>query len=262
MRIEFYQVDAFTNHLFQGNPAAVCPLDDWLPDSLLQRIAAENNLSETAFFVRKKDRFELRWFTPVSEVDLCGHATLATAFVLFIRGAAKNRLEFLTQSGVLTVEKEDDWLHMDFPAWPAEPVSAPPLLFEALGVEAKEIYKARDLLVVLDSEAEVRAVKPDFGSLVKIDAMGIIVSSIGVSADFVSRFFAPREGIPEDPVTGSAHSMLVPFWAKRLGRKDLSAMQVSGRGGFLRCRERGERVEIAGQAVLFARGELFVPDET
>jgi len=254
MNIDLYQVDAFTDRPFHGNPAAICPLESWLSDELMQAIAAENNLSETAFLVSAGNRYQLRWFTPVSEVDLCGHATLAAAFVVFLQNDTVRRVEFDTRSGLLAVEKDGAWFRMDFPAWTAAPFAAPALLFDALRVEAKEIYKARDVLVVLNSESEIKAVQPDFALLEQIDALGVVVSARGTDADFVSRFFAPREGIPEDPVTGSSHSMLVPFWAKRLHKTELLAKQLSKRGGVLRCRHCGDRVEIAGQAVLFSRG--------
>ena len=260
MNIPFYQVDAFTDKVFGGNPAAVCLLDQWPEDRVLQRIAAENNLSETAFLVGAGADYDLRWFTPTLEIDLCGHATLASAFVIFnflVPDIAAVR--FQTASGELRVAKSGDLLEMDFPARKAEkrgPVSG---LADALGVPPAEIYGARDILAVFETEAQVRKMLPDFAALEKIkEAFAVIVTAPGEKVDFVSRFFAPNAGIPEDPVTGSAHCTLVPYWSARLGKKKLHALQVSARGGELFCEDRGERVSMAGRAVLFARGELIL----
>lgn len=267
MRIPIFQLDAFSDRTFEGNPAAVCPLDAWLEDDVLQKIAAENNLSETAFFVRDAGsdatEFELRWFTPVSEVDLCGHATLASAWVILnLLSRDRARVAFGTRSGELTVERgEDGQLLMDFPARPAVPRDAPRALVEGLGAAPAAVLASdRDYLVVLEDEDDVRKLKPDFARLRGLDRLGIIASAPGVSADFVSRFFAPSVGVPEDPVTGSAHCTLVPYWAERLGRGDapLDARQISARGGTLVCRHLGDRVTIAGRAALYLTGEIVL----
>ncbi len=261
VRIPIYQVDAFTRRVFGGNPAAVCPLESWPPDALLQAVAAENNLSETAFFVRQGERFELRWFTPCQEVDLCGHATLATAFVIL--NHLDPRLEaavFDTRSGELTVRREGELLSMDFPARVPEPAPVPPRLAEALGRTPSEVRASRDLMALYDAEEEVRALQPNMELLGRLDAFAVIATAPGRDCDFVSRFFAPRAGIPEDPVTGSAHCTLVPYWSRRLGKTSLFARQVSARGGELWCEDRGNRVIIKGQAVLFLRGEAVTED--
>jgi len=257
MRIPLYQVDAFTSQVFAGNPAAVCFLDQWLDDSVLQAIAAENNLSETAFLVRNADGFDLRWFTPVIEVALCGHATLASAFVLFTcKQWPEESIRFQTRkSGELVVTRRGDLLEMDFPARLAYPRTSPEGLNEALSLTPKEVFgSSEDLLVVLDSERNVKAVKPDFVSLERVACRGIIITARGDQSDFVSRFFAPRVGVPEDPVTGSAHCVLIPYWAGKLRKNDLHAFQVSKRGGELFCKYAGERVKIAGKAVLYMEG--------
>jgi PhzF family phenazine biosynthesis protein len=261
MRIPLYQVDAFTSQVFAGNPAAVCLLDHWLDDSILQSIAAENNLSETAFLVRNAEGFDLRWFTPVTEVALCGHATLASAFVLFsCQKWSKEHIRFQTRkSGELVVIKSDDLLEMDFPARPAHTQTPPTGINEALHVTPKEVLgSAEDLLVVLNSENTVKAVRPDFFALERMACRGIIITARGDQSDFVSRFFAPQVGIPEDPVTGSAHCVLIPYWAGMLRKNDLHAFQVSKRGGELFCRYAGERVKIAGKAVLYLEGTITI----
>jgi PhzF family phenazine biosynthesis protein len=225
----------------------------------MQRIAAENNLSETAFFVPKEDHYELRWFTPTVEVDLCGHATLATAYVLFDHlGYEGDAVSFQTKSGKLTVWKDNDFLIMDFPSRPAEPTDTPKYLISGLGREVEYVSKARDYLIVLESEKEVRDLRPDFSELEKIDCEGVIVTAPGDDVDFVSRFFAPRMGISEDPVTGAAHSTLTPYWAERLGKNQLTARQVSERGGDLWCKQEGDRVQIAGHAALYGKGFLNI----
>lgn len=258
-KIPYFHVDAFTSHVFSGNPAGVCPLDNWLDDLLLQQIAAENNLSETAFFVRTDKGYDLRWFAPKTEVDLCGHATLASAFVIFnFLGFPEDHITFSTKSGMLSVKKVKDRFMMDFPARPGKLASAPEFLVKGLGKNITEVYRSRDYLVILDSEDEVRTLRPDFSELLKLDCTGVIISAKGDSVDFVSRFFAPRVGIPEDPVTGSSHCTLIPYWASRLGKTDLIAHQVSRRGGELFCRHIGDRVSIAGSAVLYLQGEIFV----
>lgn len=264
MKLPVYQVDAFTSQLFAGNPAAVVPLPHWLPDRLLQQIAAENNLSETAFCVAEGDRYGLRWFTPVTEVRLCGHATLATAWVLFNRlGYRGQCLRFSTLSGELRVTRlTDGQLELDLPAQPlsgqlAAEFHAP--LAQALGAKPRQLLAGEDLLVVLDSEAEVRALAPDFAALLQIPARAIIVTARGQTVDFVSRFFAPRVGVNEDPVTGSAHTKLTPYWAQQLDKTRLRARQLSARTGELDCELRGDRVFLRGHGVLFLSGELELP---
>ena len=256
MRLPLFQVDAFSSRVFGGNPAAVCPLEAWLPDADMQAIALENNLSETAFFVREAGGFRLRWFTPAQEVDLCGHATLAAAWVLFHRWeVGLERVEFASRSGPLVVTQEPDgWLAMDFPSRPPTPCPVPPGLVEALGAAPRETFASRDLVAVFDSEAQVRALRPDMARLAMLDTFAVVPTAPGTDVDFVSRFFGPRVGVPEDPVTGSAHCSLVPYWAKRLGKSSLVARQISARGGELRCEERGSRVRIAGQAALYLEG--------
>jgi len=259
MKLPLYQVDAFTTRLFGGNPAAVVLLDAWLPDGVLAAIAAENNLAETAFVIARTDVSPLRWFTPAVEVDLCGHATLAAADVLFrYRFASLNRIAFSTKSGELVVTREGALLKMDFPVRPGKPVAVTDTLAAALGARPREAYLARDLLAVFDSESEVRALRPDFARVAALDAFAVIVSAPGDEVDFVSRFFAPGAGIPEDPVTGSSHCTLTPYWAARLGKRVLTAKQLSARGGDLQCELRGERVVIAGQVVEYLRGEIEI----
>jgi len=257
MRIPYYHVDSFTSQLFAGNPAGVCPLREWLPDAVMQNIAAENNLSETAFFVREKTHFALRWFTPAVEVDLCGHATLASAFVLFTElNEARDTVRFQTRSGLLLASRRQDLIELDFPSRPPAPCPTPADLVEGLGVRPSDVLRSRDYLAVYESEEQVAALKPRMDFLVKLDCLGIIVTAPGRESDFVSRFFAPAAGIAEDPVTGSSHSTLIPYWAERLGRKELLARQISRRGGELHCRLLGERVGIAGWAVIYSRGEV------
>jgi predicted PhzF superfamily epimerase YddE/YHI9 len=259
MEVPIYQVDAFTSTVFGGNPAAVCPLEAWLPDETLQAIAAENNLSETAYFVRAGDRFALRWFTPGCEVDLCGHATLASAHVLFHElGEAGETLRFDTKSGELVVRRDGQRLAMNFPSRPPGLIDVDPGLVRAMGGEPIEILAARDYLLVYGSEAEVRALAPNMEALTQINRFAFIATARGEGCDFVSRFFAPAKGIPEDPVTGSAHCTLIPYWAAKLGKTTLRARQVSKRGGELFCRLEGDRVEIAGSAALFLRGRIIL----
>lgn len=257
MELPLYQVDAFTDRPFAGNPAAVVPLPEWLPDDTLQAIAAENNLSETAFLVPEGEGWRLRWFTPAVEVDLCGHATLATAHVLFQRLAPdRDRVDFDTLSGRLTVVRDGDRLAMSFPARPPRRVEAPAGLAKALGAAPAEVWQARDLMAVFEDAATVRELRPDMAALAGLDAFAVMATAPGTDCDFVSRFFAPAQGIPEDPVTGSAHCTLVPYWAERLGKKALHARQVSPRGGELFCDDQGERIRIAGHAVLVIEGTL------
>lgn len=263
MKIRLFQVDAFAERVFAGNPAAVCPLDEWLDDETLQGIALENNLSETAFIVPSGKGFNLRWFTPVAEVELCGHATLASAHVIFEHlGYGEEVIEFQTQSGMLKVERQGGLLAMDFPALPPQPCSQPAALVEALGQKPVEVLAASDYVVVFASEAVVRSLTPDFGKLSALDLRGVCVTAPGETSDFVSRFFAPALGVPEDPVTGSAHCELAPFWAKRLGKDILSARQVSKRGGDIICEVRGERVVLSGRAVTFMEGEITIQDRS
>jgi PhzF family phenazine biosynthesis protein len=261
MRIPIYQVDAFCSEVFSGNPAAVCLLDSWIDDRQLQSIAAENNLSETAFLVRNDEGFDIRWFTPVIEVDLCGHATLASAFVLFTcRKWQSPKICFQTRnSGKLIMAKSGDLLEMDFPSRPVHNISCPAGLAEAMNVSPGAVFgSAEDILVVLDSEKAVREIQPDFNALNRIACRGIIVTARGHQSDFVSRFFAPRVGVPEDPVTGSAHCVLIPYWSNELGKKNLHAFQVSKRGGELFCVHAGDRVKISGKAVLYLEGTITV----
>lgn len=258
-----YQIDAFTDRLFGGNPAAVVPLQAWLDDETLQAIAAENNLAETAFYVPRGQDYHLRWFTPTVEVDLCGHATLAAAYVLYqIENAAISQLTFHTRSGALTVMRDQEWLSLDFPARPPEPRAEDvERLTDALGASPRWVGKARDYFAVFDSEAEVRKLQPDLAKVAALDCLGLIVTAPGQDreVDFVSRFFAPQAGVPEDPVTGSAHCTLIPYWATQLGKATLLARQVSRRGGTLRCAYQRSRVIISGQAVLYLKGEFRVP---
>jgi PhzF family phenazine biosynthesis protein len=257
MKIKQYQVDAFATRAFEGNPAAVCPLEYWLDDDLLQAIAEENNLSETAFFVPSAKGFELRWFTPVKEVDLCGHATLATAHVLFESlGFAESVITFETRSGDLLVRKRGSLLEMDFPAYQLTACEIPEALVQGLGVRPVEVLADDDYLAVFESEATVRAITPNHALLGLLDLRGVIVTAPGADVDFVSRFFAPRIGIPEDPVTGAAHCKLAPYWAERLGKETLSARQVSKRGGNLACEVKADRVVLSGSAVTFMEGEI------
>lgn len=259
MKVSMYQVDAFTAKLFSGNPAAVCLLDRWPDDATLQSVAAENNLSETAFIVIKGISIELRWFTPRTEVALCGHATLAAAYVLFFcRFWQAASIRFMTRcSGELIVARKDDLLEMDFPARPPRDVVLPPGLADTLGVKPAAVFSSEeDLLVVVDNEKTVRSMSPDFGKLKRISCRGVIVTAPGDQSDFVSRFFAPGVGIDEDPVTGSAHCVLIPFWSERLRKNELFALQVSARGGELFCRHKGDRVLIAGRAILYLEGTI------
>ena len=256
-----YQVDAFTDELFKGNPAAICPLERWLPDEELQNIAAENNLAETAYYIPKGNgSYDLRWFTPGVEIDLCGHATLATAHVILAirKESSASRLSFQTKSGELIVEHSGGLYTLDFPSRPPSEVVADPALVDALGAKPRKILGARDYLCVYETEAEVRALKPNMDRLCAIDRFAVIVTAPGSDCDFVSRFFAPAKGVPEDPVTGSAHCTLIPYWSKRLGKTQLHARQISKRGGQLYCQDLGDRVKMAGKAVKFLEGTIEV----
>jgi predicted PhzF superfamily epimerase YddE/YHI9 len=255
VKLQIFQIDAFTDTLFGGNPAAVCPLDDWLEDETLQHIAAENNLSETAFYVPDKGCYQLRWFTPRTEVDLCGHATLATAWVLENAfGQRQFPIRFMTRSGELRAEKVGAQYALDFPLRRPEPCPAPPGLLFALGLETAEVLAAEDYLVIVPDEDCVKSLRPDFGRLKEVPLRGVIVSAPGDAVDFVSRFFAPNVGIDEDPVTGSAHTILAPYWAQKLAKKELVAMQISKRTGKLECTIAGDRVLIKGSAVKYMEG--------
>ncbi len=261
MKLTMYQVDAFAEQVFRGNPAAVCPLEAWLSDSLLQSIAEENNLSETAFFVPAADGFALRWFTPVHEVDLCGHATLASAFVLYEHlGFAQPEIRFHTRSGVLTVSRAGDTFRMTFPAAVPQPCEAPAALVQGLGRAPIATLSAFDYIAVYPTEEDVLAIEPDLAQLKLLGLRGVIVTAPGRSADFVSRFFAPKGGIAEDPVTGSAHCELAPYWGERLNRTVLRAEQLSPRGGTLTCELQGEQVVLVGRATHYMTATITIPD--
>jgi PhzF family phenazine biosynthesis protein len=259
MELLFFQIDAFTSELFRGNPAAVVLLEKPLDARICQAIATENNLSETAFVHAGEGFYHLRWFTPKTEVDLCGHATLATAFVLFReKELATEEITFETASGTLRVRRSGEKLYMNFPTRPPSPVRMSEELVTALGKQPLEAFQARDLLVLFGSEKEVASLQPDFRLLGQLDAFAVCVTAQGDQCDFVSRFFAPKTGIPEDPVTGSAHCTLTPFWAQRLSKNELLARQVSKRGGELLCRLEGDRVTIGGCAVEYLRGKISI----
>jgi len=262
MTIPIYQADAFTDQLFGGNPAAICPLTEWLPAETMQKIAAENNLAETAYFVKQDDGYGLRWFTPEYEIDLCGHATLATAHILFTELAYSGAsINFYTQkAGILVVTKHGDKYTLDFPSRPPQAAVAPAELIAALGGKTPvEVLKSRDYFLVYETEQDIRDIKPDFNLLATVgNTVGIIVTAVGDEADFVSRFFAPGAGINEDPVTGSAHCNLIPYWAEKLGKDKLHAYQISSRKGELWCENNGERVLMAGKAVTYLKGEIYI----
>lgn len=254
-----YVVDAFTDRLFSGNPAAVCALDGWPEDELLLKIARENNLSETAFFVPEGGRYRLRWFTPGGEIDLCGHATLATAFVImsFIEPQAA-RVEFDTLSGVLSVEKKGDVYEMDFPAYALRPTPVTDAMAEAIGARPVKAYMGRDLLCVMDSEETVRALRPDLGKVSALDGLLLQVTADSDKYDCVSRTFAPKLAVPEDPVCGSGHCHILPYWSEEKAKTELVAYQASARGGVIYGRVRGDRVVLGGKATLFAKAEVYV----
>ena len=254
-----YIVDAFTNAVFSGNPAAVCPLDDWLPEATMAAIARENNLSETAFIVGTRGAYAIRWFTPSMEVDLCGHATLASAFVVFnYLEPGRTAISFQSSSGPLRVERRDDLLVLDFPARPGDAVECPPAIAEGLEVSPLATLLSRDYLVIVDSHKQVAQCKPAWPLLQDLPSLGIIVSAPGTDCDFVSRVFFPTDSILEDPVTGSAHCTLIPYWAARLGKRQLHARQISDRGGELFCEMASERVYIGGHAALFSKARIFM----
>lgn len=262
MKLEIYQVDAFTKKVFKGNPAAVCPLDDWLADKVMLKIAAENNLSETAFFVKKDDAYEIRWFTPTLEIDLCGHATLATAHVIFNCLQLEEReVKFhSSKSGDLSVEKNGEMLELNFPKYDLKEIEIADDLVSAIGKQPVQVWETQGCMAMLlfESEADVKNLQPDMTAVANLKYHEIIVTAKGADADFVSRLFAPRIGIPEDPVTGATHCSLTPYWAEKLGRQKLHARQLSKRGGELFCELKSDRVKIGGNAVLYLKGEIYV----
>ena len=259
-----YQIDAFTNKLFGGNPASVCPLEEWLPDETLKQIAIENNLAETAYFVQTtENRYHLRWFTPEIEIDLCGHATLASAYVIIDELENKsNEILFDTQSGLLAVTKRGDYFELDFPSRPAQKADLPQIISESLNIQPTEVWKARDYLLVYDTEEEIKNIVPNTALLDQINLSpgGIIATARGKAdeVDFVSRFFTPQAAVFEDPVTGSAHCTLIPYWAERLDKTNLRALQISDRGGELLCQLNEDRVTIRGQAVKYLEGNIYL----
>ena len=261
MKQKIYQVDAFTDKVFAGNPAAVCPLDKWLSGELLQKIAMENNLSETAFYVKQGHKYEIRWFTPTVEVDLCGHATLAAAFVLFnYENHTSNEINFYSpRSGNLNVSKQGNYLTLNFPTDVFEPINLFNELTIGFDIKPIEALKGKtDYLLVFENENQIKNINPNFEKISKLKGRGVIVTSKGDNVDFVSRFFAPQSGINEDPVTGSAHTTLTPYWAKKLGKNELTAIQLSERKGYLKCKYLNDRVEISGQGKLYLIGEIYL----
>lgn len=262
MKQKIFQIDAFAEKVFTGNPAAVCILDDWLDEDIMQKIAMENNLAETAYVVPSGKRYKIRWFTPETEVDLCGHATLASAYVLFqYYDDTPNPIEFFSpRSGQLTVKKgEDGYIMMDFPKDANQEIAAIRKINEAIGAQPIKTIKGKtDYLLIFNTQEEIETIAPNFHLLNQLDCRGIIISAPGNSVDFVSRFFAPQCGIPEDPVTGSAHTTLTPYWSKVLGKRKLSAKQLSQRGGNLICEDLGERIKISGKAVPYLTGEIEI----
>jgi PhzF family phenazine biosynthesis protein len=261
MRQKIYQIDAFTDKVFSGNPAAVCPLDTWLDDETMLKIAAENNLAETAFYVHKGNHFEIRWFTPTVEVDLCGHATLAAAFVLFYHeNFFGNVIEFYSQrSGILTVTKNGEFLTLNFPTDTFEQIPIKSDIKKCFDILPTLVFKGKsDFLFVYESENDIVHIKPAFDEIAKLNGRGVIITAKGNVVDFVSRFFAPQVGVKEDPVTGSAHTTLIPYWANVLNKNELNAIQLSERKGHLQCRYLNERVEISGQGKLYLTGEIYL----
>ena len=260
MKIPTYQVDAFSDHLFGGNPAGVCPLEQWLPDLTMQQIAMENNLSETAFFVRKDDGFAIRWFTPLVEVDLCGHATLASAHVIFNHlGWIGASISFTSRSGILVVTRKGEMITLNFPSDVIQPAVPPEGLIASLNVKPVETYAGKsDIMIILGSQRDVELLNPDFGLMKKSGGRGVVVTAKGDEVDFVSRFFAPQVGVDEDPVTGSAHTTLTPYWSKQLGKSELTALQLSKRKGLLWCKYMDDRIEISGNAVTYLTGHINI----
>lgn len=261
MKYKLYQVDAFTDKLFGGNPAAVCPLAEWLSDDILQKIAMENNLAETAFYVGQDDRYEIRWFTPKVEVDLCGHATLAAAFILFNReGHSSDAINFYSpRSGNLNVSRHSDWLTLDFPVDVFHSIPVSSEIISCFDKRPLEAYKGKtDYMLVYEKESDIRDIRPQFDAIAALKARGVIITAKGEHVDFVSRFFAPQSGIIEDPVTGSAHTTLTPYWSEKLNKTEMSAIQLSERKGYLQCKFLGNRVGISGQAKLYLTGEIYI----
>ena len=259
MELTIYQIDSFANKVFEGNPAAICPLKKWLPDELLQSIALENNLSETAFFVKTGSGYHLRWFTPVCEVDLCGHATLATAFVVFtFLGYKENEILFFSRSGELIVTRSDEWLEMNFPAQPPKQCAIPEQIIKAFEISPVECHKSEDYIVIFENEDSIFNAKPNMSLLSELSLRGVAITARGNDYDFVTRFFAPKYGINEDPVTGSAFTQLIPYWSKKLGKKQLTSKQVSKRGGEVGCVYSGDRVKISGKAVKYMIGSIEI----
>ena len=259
MEITLYQIDAFASKLFEGNPAAVCPLEAWLPDEIMQSIAAENNLSETAFFVPEGNGYHIRWFTPAGEVDLCGHATLAAAYVLFnIPGYKKDKIVFDSKSGILAVTKNNELFTLDFPSQPPVACDIPKEIVQAFKTAPVACLKSEDFIVVFENEIDVETANPDFELLKKLDLRGVIITAKSTRYDFVTRFFAPKYGIPEDPVTGSAYTQLAPYWASIIGSKRFSVKQISLRGGELTCEIIDDRVFISGKAVKYLEGKIKI----
>ncbi|RFS24730.1 PhzF family phenazine biosynthesis protein [Chitinophaga silvatica] len=260
MSYKIYQVDAFADKIFKGNPAAVCPLPNWLDDNIMQKIAKENNLAETAFYIKKGNRYEIRWFTPEVEVDLCGHATLASAYVLFhLEGHDSNQINFYSpRSGELPVTKHGEIIMLNFPADTLEEITTPPELLAAFEVKPIAAFKGKtDIMLIFDKEEDIKKMKPSLEEIKKLPVRGVIITARGTNTDFVSRFFGPAVGVDEDPVTGSAHTSLVPYWAKQLHKESFTAIQLSERTGVLTCKLLGDRVEIGGQAKLYLRGEIY-----
>lgn len=258
--MDIFQVDAFTNNLFKGNPAAIIPLENWISEDLMQLIAEENNLSETVFFVKNNHQFEIRWYTPTCEIDLCGHATLAAAHIIFTElNYTKEIIEFNSKSGVLTVKKIEDCYTLNFPSEEIEEIEIPTILQEALDIPIIKTFKGKwKIIALLQNEYIVKNLQPNFSKLTELEFNGIIVTSEGTNVDFVSRFFAPKIGINEDPVTGSAHTLLIPYWAKKLNKNEIQAIQLSKRTGYLNCKYLGKRVEMSGQAVTYLKGKLTI----
>lgn len=259
MKLSIYQIDAFAEKPFEGNPAAVVPLEEWLPDEIMQSIAEENNLAETAFFVPANDRFHIRWFTPNKEVNLCGHATLASAFVLFeLLGYGQDAIIFDSLSGPLSVTKTVGLLTLDFPSQKPEKCEISDELIKGLGKTPLECYRNEDFLAVFGDEEEVSNINPNHNYLEQLDLRGVIVTAPSEEQDFVARFFAPKYGIPEDPVTGSAYTQLAPYWSEKMGKTKLSAKQISPRGGKLTCELKGSRVLISGNAKKYMEGTIEI----
>jgi len=259
MKLNIYQIDAFARRVFEGNPAAVCPLKEWISDETMQKIAAENNLSETAFFIKENDTFHIRWFTPVNEVNMCGHATLASAYVIFECLNYENKeIIFNSKSGILKVYKKNDRYKMDFPVQKIEKCKVLDIMLKAFNIKPLECYKSMDYILVFENEKDILNIKPDFELLKLLDKRGVIITAKSKKYDFVTRFFAPKLGINEDPVTGSAFTQLVPYWSKILNKCNLTAKQLSQKGGEVFCSLKNDRVEIAGYAVKYMEGSLYI----